>query len=198
VRYVMFTPRELALERGWPGRLEDGRVVQLAAQTLEAYFTGGGSAREHAVYPLASVDMCAPVLRPPSIRFFENERVFTFGNTASVYGPSDVVPAPAPAESRYSVAALIGADEHIVGYTLLNDWRVASLEPPKDRDFATTIGPWIETDHEPEFDFAAAREHAARNTRLRAGDVLAAPPFAVGVGEASVPGLGTLASRSAA
>ena len=41
-------------------------------------------------------------------------------------------------------------------------------------------------------------EPAARNTRLRAGDVLAAPPFAVGVGEASVPGLGTLVSRSAA
>jgi hypothetical protein len=198
VRYVMFTPRELALERGWPGRLEDGHVVQLAAQTLEAFFTGGGAAREHAVYRVADVELCAPILRPPSIRFFENERVFTFGNTASVYGPSDVVPAPAPSESRVSVAAMIGADEQIAGYTLLNDWRAASLDPPKDRDFATSVGPWIETDFDPEFDFAAARQHAALNTRLRSGDVLVAPPFAVGVGEASVPGLGTLASRSAA
>jgi hypothetical protein len=198
VRYVMFTPRALALERGWPGRLEIDRVVQLAAQTLEAFFTGGGAAREHDVYHLADVEVRAPVLRPPSIRFYENERVFTFGNTASVYGPSDVVPTPAPAESSFSVAAIIGADERIAGYTLLNDWRAPSLDPPKDRDFATSIGPWIETDFDPEFDFAAAREHAARNTRLRAGDVLAAPPFAVGVGEATVPGLGTLVSRSAA
>jgi hypothetical protein len=55
----------------------------------------------------------------------------------------------------------------------------------------------IETDFEKLFEFGSAREHAARNTRLRSGDVLAAPSFAVGVGEASVPGLGTLASRSA-
>ena len=74
----------------------------------------------------------------------------------------------------------------------MNDWRAPSLDPPKDRDFATSIGPWIETDYDPEFDFAAAREVAARNTRLRAGDLLVAPPFAVGVGEATVPGLGTL------
>jgi hypothetical protein len=194
----MFTPRELALERGWPGRLEDDRVIQLAAQTLEAFFTGGGAAREHAVYRLADVDLCAPILRPPSVRFFENERTFTFGNTASMYGPSDVVPAPAPVESRYAIAAMIGAHEQIAGYTLLNDWRALSLDAPKDRDFATTVGPWIQTDLDPEFDFAAARAHAARNTRLRAGDLLAAPPFAVGVGEASAPGLGTLVSRSAA
>ena len=198
MKLVMFTPRELALERGWPGKIESDSVIQFAAQTLEAFFTGGGAAREHAVYPVADVELCAPVLRPPSIRFFENEHAFTFGNTASVYGPSDVVPAPAPAESSFSVAAIIGADERIAGYTLLNDWRAPSLDPPKDRDFATSIGPWIETDFDPEFDFAAAREHAARNTRLRAGDVLAAPPFAVGVGEATVPGLGTLVSRSAA
>jgi hypothetical protein len=41
----MFTPRDLQLERGWPGIIEGDRVVQLAAQTLQAYFTGGGKAR---------------------------------------------------------------------------------------------------------------------------------------------------------
>ena len=49
----MFTPKELALERGWPGRIDGDRVIQLAAQTLQSFFTGGGSAREHAEYPLA-------------------------------------------------------------------------------------------------------------------------------------------------
>ena len=105
----MFTPRELALERGWPGRIEGDWVVQLAAQTLEAFFSGGGKAREHNVYPLADVALRPPVLRPPSIRFFDDERSFSFGNTASIFGPEDVVRAPAPAESRYCVAAVIGA-----------------------------------------------------------------------------------------
>ena len=45
-------------------------MVQLAAQTLEAFFTGGGSAREHAEYPLAEVRLLAPVRRRPSVRDF--------------------------------------------------------------------------------------------------------------------------------
>ena len=66
----MFTPKELALERGWPGRVEGDRVIQLAAQTLQSFFTGGGSAREHAEYALADIDFRPPVLRPPSVRDF--------------------------------------------------------------------------------------------------------------------------------
>jgi hypothetical protein len=120
----------------------------------------------------------------------------SFGNTASIYGPGEEVRAPAPPEARFCVAAVIGDEERIAGFTLVNDWRLPSLLPPKDRDFATTIGPWIETDYVPEFDFAAAREVAARNTRLRAGDLLVAPPFVVGVAEATVPRLGTLRALS--
>jgi hypothetical protein len=189
----MFTPREAALERGWPGKIDGNRVIQVAAQTLESFFTGGGNAREHAVYPLAEVDLRAPVLRPPSIRFFEDERAFTFGNTASIHGPLEPVRTPADAVSRFSVAAMIGADEQIGGFTLVNHWRAPSLEPPKDRDFATTIGPWLVTDYvDSEFAWESARAHAALNTRLRPGDVLVAPPFAVGVADVDVPGLGKL------
>lgn len=189
----MFTPRELALERGWPGKIQGDYVIQVAAQTLEAFFSGGGKAREHNVYPLADVALRPPVLRPPSIRFFEDDGTFSFGNTASIYGPEAIVPAPAPMESRLSIAAVIGGEAQIAGYTIVNDWRAPSLDPPKDRDFATSIGPWVETDYRPYgFDFARAREIAARNTRLRAGDLLVAPPFATGVAEARVPGLGTL------
>lgn len=192
----MFTPRELALERGWPGKIRSDSVIQVAAQTLEAFFTGGGLAREHNVYPVVEVALRAPVPRPPSIRFFEDGATFSFGNTASIYGPDDVVPAPAAVEPRFAVAAVIGDEEQIAGYTLVNDWRAPSLDPPKDRDFGTSIGPWIETDYVPEFDFAAAREAAARNTRLRAGDLLVAPPFAIGVAEGSTPGLGALRALS--
>ena len=189
----MFTPVDLALERGWPGRIVGDTVVQLAAQTLESFFTGGGSAREHAVHPLDDVELRAPVLRPPSIRFFENERAFNFGNTASIYGPEDPVRVPADAEPRFSIAAMIGADQQIGGFTLVNHWRAPSLDPPKDRDFATSIGPWIVTDYvDGSFPWEAVREHALLNTRLRPGDLLVAPPFAVGVPEAEVPRLGAL------
>ena len=94
------------------------------------------------------------------------------------------------------MAAVIGGEERIAGFTLVNDWQARSLPPPKDRDFATTIGPWVDTDYVPEFDFAAAREVAARNTRLRAGDLLVAPPFEAAVAEATLPGLGKLRALS--
>jgi hypothetical protein len=172
--------------------------VQLAAQTLEAFFSGGGKAREHDVHPLGDVVLRAPLLRPPSIRLFRNSSTFEFGNTASIFGPVDEVHAPAPVEARFCVSAVIGADAQIAGYTLVNDWYAPSLAPPKDTDFATSVGPWVETEHEPEFDFPGAREIAARNTRLRPGDLLVAPPFATGVPEASVDGLGTLRALTSA
>src|ERR1051325_7071833 len=53
MKLCMFSPKELDLERGWPGRIEGDRVVQLAAQTLQAFFTGGGSARGDAEDPPA-------------------------------------------------------------------------------------------------------------------------------------------------
>src|SRR5207253_6958387 len=110
MKLCMFTPVALDLERGWPGKIDGDRVIQVAAQTLQAFFTGGGTAREHAVYRLADVDLRAPVLRPPSIRFFDDEHTFAFGNTASIYGPVDVVRAPGEPEARFCVAAVIGAD----------------------------------------------------------------------------------------
>lgn len=194
----MFTPRELSLERGWPGRIQDDWVVQFAAQTLEAFLTGGGKAREHNVYPLEDVALRPPILRPPSIRLFRDASTFEFGNTASIFGPDDEVHVPAPAEARFCVAAVVGGEEQIAGYTLVNDWHAPSLPPPKSSDFATSVGPWIETGLDPEFDFARARESAARNTRLRAGDLLVAPPFAAGVPDASVDGLGTLRALTSA
>lgn len=135
----MFTPRELALERGWPGRIDGDWVVQLAAQTLEAFFSGGGKAREHNIYPLEDISLRPPVLRPPSIRLFRDASTFEFGSTASIFGPDDEVHAPAPAEARFCVAAVVGGEEQIVGYALVNDWHAPSLSPPKDSDFATSL-----------------------------------------------------------
>ena len=179
MKLCMFSPRELDLERGWPGRIEGERVVQLAAQTLQAFFTGGGSAREHAQYPLDQVVLRAPVLHPPSIRLFDGDD-FSFANPASVYGPGEAVPLPAGAdhvELQERLAAVIGAGM-IGGFTLMNEWLAPSLPGTKARDFAISLGPVIVTVDEfagGDVDWAALLDHAELNTRFFPGDVIAGP-----------------------
>jgi 2-keto-4-pentenoate hydratase/2-oxohepta-3-ene-1,7-dioic acid hydratase in catechol pathway len=149
----MFTPKELALERGWPGRIEGDRVIQLAAQTLQSFFTGGGSAREHAEYALGDVHLRPPVLHPPSVRdFMAFEQhvataraargaevpaewyeipVFYFSNAAAISGPEDAIRYPeGTAELDYELecAAMIGIEGKIAGFTVLNDWSARDLQ----------------------------------------------------------------------
>jgi fumarylacetoacetate (FAA) hydrolase len=178
----MFSPIELDLERGWPGKIEGDRVIQVAAQTLQAFFTGGGTAREHAEYPLADVRLLAPVRRPPSVRDFNTfeahakrardlrgrelppewyERpVFYFSNPAAIYGPDDEIPYPEGTEEldyELEVAAVIGADGAIGGFTVMNDWSARDVQraemrlglgPAKGKDFATSLGPVVVTPDE--------------------------------------------------
>ena len=227
----MFSPKGHRLRRGWPGRIDGDRVVQLAAQTLQSFFSGGGSAREHAEYPLDEVRLLAPVHRPPSVRDFYafeqhvlNARavtgrgvvppewyeipVFYFSNPAAIYGPEDEIPYPdGTNELDYELeaAVVIGADGQIGGFTIMNDWSARDLQrpemkiglgPAKGKDFATSLGPIVVTldelgdlgltmtarvngeersrgnmgDMHHSWDAIVA--HAARNTRLRPGDVL--------------------------
>jgi hypothetical protein len=179
VKLCMFSPRELDLERGWPGRVDGDRVVQLAAQTLQAFFTGGGSAREHAEYPLDEVVLRAPVLHPPSIRIFDGDD-FSFANPSSIYGPDETLPLPVGAdgvEPQERLAAVIGAGM-IGGFTLLNDWVSPSLSGAKARDFAISLGPVIVTPDEfggGDIDWATLLDHAELNTRFFPGDVIAGP-----------------------
>ncbi|MGD0715521.1 MAG: fumarylacetoacetate hydrolase family protein [Gaiellaceae bacterium] len=179
MKLCMFSPKERELERGWPGRVEGDRVIQLAAQTLQAFFTGGGQAREHAEYRLEHVDLRPPVLHPPAVRIFTGDD-FAFANPASIYGPEATIPYPDGAvylDSELRVAAVIGADSAVGGFTLMNDWIAAGLAGAKARDFATSLGPIVVTPDElvPEgVDWDALVAHTARNTRLLPGDVIAA------------------------
>ncbi len=202
MRLCMFHPIEHPLERGWVGRVDDDRVIQLAAQTLQSFFTGGGTAREHAAYPLAEVVLLAPVKHPPSVRLFESQTRFCFANPAAVVGPGAVVVAPTPElVALPRLAAVIGANGEVGGYTALADWRARSLDPPKDRDFALGLGPVVVTPDEvslsTSFDWDAAVALAARNTMLYPGDVLAAPaseprPVEDGHVEIEIEGIGVL------
>ena len=271
MRLCMFTPLGRELERGWPGRLEDDRVVQLAAQTLEAFFAGGGTARDHAEYGLDEVRLLAPVLHPPSVRdFYAFERhvktaralrgldmprewyeipVFYFSNPAAIYGPDEDVPYPERTREldyELEVAAIIGAGGRIAGFTVMNDWSARDLQraemrvglgPAKGKDFATSLGPVVVTADELDgsrgrmvarvngeersrgdlgemyHSWAAIVDHAARNTRLRPGDVLGSGTVGTGcilehddgrwlqpgdVVELEVEGIGVLRNRVAA
>ena len=175
----MFSPRDRDLPRGWPGRIEVDRVVQLAAQTLQSFFTGGGSAREHDEFSLDNVVLRAPVLHPPTVRIFGQDGDFSFANSAAIYGPEDAVPLPAgveQVESDLRIAAVIGAEGAIGGFTLMNDWVAPELSGAKARDFAISLGPVVVTPDEFPLgdDWIALLDHAGRNTRLLPGDILAA------------------------
>jgi fumarylacetoacetate (FAA) hydrolase len=182
MKLCMFTPKGRELDRGWPGRIEGDRVIQLAAQTLQSFFTGGGTAREHDEFAFADVVLRPPVLQPPSIRdFYAFEQhvrtarasrsldvpqewyeipVFYFSNPAAVFGPEDEIPYPAGTEEldyELELAAVIGADGAIGGFTVMNDWSARDLQrvemkvglgPSKGKDFATSLGPVLVTPDE--------------------------------------------------
>ena len=208
MKLCMFHPLGHPLERGWVGRVEDDRVVQLAAQTLQAFFTGGGTAREHAEYPLAAVRFLAPVLHPPAVRVFDEQESFAFANPAAVRGPDAQIPAGGALAVAPRLAAVVGADGALGGFTVFAEWRDLARRAPKDRDFAFGLGPFVVTGDAldpaaahavvrlegrealrggpPSFDWPDALHLAAERTRLFPGDVLAGPAY--GLVEAVAPG----------
>ena len=92
---------------------------------------------------------------------------FYFTNPYSIIGPADDVPVPPGCRAfdfELEVAAVIGrpgrdltaeqARDHIVGYTIFNDWSARDLQsaemrvglgPAKGKDTCTTLGPWLVT-----------------------------------------------------
>ena len=123
-------------------------------------------AREHAEYPLADVVFRAPVLHPPSVRIFDADGDFVFANPAAIKpgGEDPGVPGAEPVER---VAAIIGADDAIGGFTPLVEWVAPQLQGAKQRDFALALGPFVTTPDEgapPGVDWERLVAHAAENT----------------------------------
>jgi fumarylacetoacetate (FAA) hydrolase len=217
------------------GRLDGERVVEQAAPSMLDWLAGEG--RRDATRgerALADVELLAPVAEPPSVRdFFAFEGhvaagwrrrggaippawydapVFYFSNPASIHGPGEPVRRPAATsmlDFELEIAAVLGADGEIAGFTLFNDWSARDVQraemtvglgPAKGKDFAISLGPWLVTPDELPYEDGRLRveatasvggreltrtsaaeqhwswpelvAHAARDTRLRPGDVL--------------------------
>jgi fumarylacetoacetate (FAA) hydrolase len=231
VRLVSFSDPSGAARAG---ELEADTVHSLAAASIIDWLAGDGRERSGESFGLSEVKLLAPVPGPPSVRdFFAYEGhvaagwrrrgadippawyeapAFYFSNPASIRGPGDEVPRPSATREldfELEIAAVIGGEGEIAGFTLMNDWSARDVQrgemtvglgPHKGKDFATSLGPWLVTPDELPFDgrrlnleavvlvngdelshchaneqhftWPAMVEHAARDTRLRPGDVL--------------------------
>jgi fumarylacetoacetate (FAA) hydrolase len=162
------------------GRVEDGRVIEVSSRTVLEYLESPGD--DIAEFAIGDVRLRAPVDTPPSVRDFSgfeahavrasalrgqtpppewyDEPRFYFSNPAAISHPGDVVTFPPDAlewDYELEVAAVIGADAEIAGYTIMNDWSARDVQrremkvglgPAKGKDFATTLGPWLVTPDE--------------------------------------------------
>jgi fumarylacetoacetate (FAA) hydrolase len=172
--------------------------------------------------------------------------VFYFSNPAAIYGPEQVVPYPEGTNEldfELEVAAMIGADGQIGGFTVMNDWSARDVQrqemrvglgPAKGKDFATSFGPVVVTVDELDgsvgemvarvngeersrgnlrdmhWKWPQLLEQAARNTKLRPGDLIGSGTVGTGcilehgdgrwlqrgdVVELEVEGIGVLRNR---
>jgi fumarylacetoacetate (FAA) hydrolase len=160
-----------------PGRIEGERVVELLAPSLADWLGSGG--KDVAEHALQSVRLRAPIPQPPSVRDFYafeqhvataratrglevppewyGQPVFYFSNPAAIVGPEDEIAFPATSSAwdyELEVAAVVGAENRIAGFTILNDWSARDLQraemtvglgPAKGKDFATSLGPVLVT-----------------------------------------------------
>lgn len=167
------------------GRIEGDSIVELEARDMVTWLRGEGEGETGRTCPSDEATILAPVPRPPSIRdFFAFEGhvaagwrrrggeippawyeapVFYFSNPSSVHGPDQPVarpPATRMLDFELEIAAVIGTDGRIAGYTLMNDWSARDVQateitvglgPAKGKDFATSLGPWLVTPDELSF-----------------------------------------------
>jgi fumarylacetoacetate (FAA) hydrolase len=111
--------------------------------------------------------------------------VFYFSNPTAIFGPEDAIPYPEGTQEldyELEVAAIMGADGQIGGFTIMNDWSARDLQrlemkvglgPAKGKDFATSLGPVVVTPDE--FDGTGgtmtARVNGEERSRGELGDM---------------------------
>lgn len=175
--------RLASLRRGGVAEVDlgTGELRVLAARSMLAWLEGEGREPTGETLPLDG-PLAAPVPEPPSFRDFYafeghattgarlrgvelapvwfEQPVFYFSNPASFVGPGQPIARPAGSarlDFELEIAAVIGGDGEIAGFSLLNDWSARDLQraemavglgPAKGKDFATSMGPWLVTPDE--------------------------------------------------
>ena len=101
--------------------------------------------------------------RPPDFEvsdYWYEGPAFYFGNAAAIIGPGGVVRRPKSVEwldFELEMAAIVGGDGEIAGFTILNDWSgrdmqmregTIGLGVHKSKDFGTSLGPCLVTPDE--------------------------------------------------
>ena len=178
--------RVASLRRGGVAEVDlgAGELRVLRAGSMLDWLDGEAASREPTgeTLPLDGTPLAAPVPEPPSFRDFfafeghastgarlrgvelapvwYEQPVFYFSNPASFAGPGEPIARPAASERldfELEIAAVIGGDGEIAGFSLLNDWSARDLQraemavglgPAKGKDFATSMGPWLVTPDE--------------------------------------------------
>lgn len=180
MRLVTFSP-----DTGAPplvGMVDGDTVQVVSAPTMAAWLAGVGRGATGEAYPLSAVTLHAPVPEPPSVRDFYafeghvaagwarrgaaipehwyTAPAFYFSNPAAIFGPGRAVKRPEATrmlDFELEIAAVIGAEGGIAGFTLMNDWSARDIQrdevavllgPTKAKDFATSLGPWLVTPDE--------------------------------------------------
>ncbi|MBN1530783.1 MAG: fumarylacetoacetate hydrolase family protein [Thermoleophilaceae bacterium] len=110
--------------------------------------------------------------------------VFYFSNPAAIYRDGDEIPKPADTamlDYELELAAVIGTEGGIEGFTIMNDWSARDLQglemsvglgPAKGKDFATSLGPELVSPDELPADLdlrAIARVNGEVRTDTRTG-----------------------------
>jgi fumarylacetoacetate (FAA) hydrolase len=187
------------------GVVDRDEVTEVDADSVVRFLADRLSAGSGRTYPLGEVALHAPVPEPPAIRdffaferhvatcrakrgqevpaFWYEEPVFYFTNPAAVIGPYADLAYPAGTRQldyELEVAAVIGADGEIAGFTIMNDWSARDVQraetsvglgPAKAKDFATTLGPVLVT--RDEFPGTGGRMTATVNGEPRSSGELA-------------------------
>jgi fumarylacetoacetate (FAA) hydrolase len=178
---------------GGMGELVDGVVRVLEARSMLEWLSGSG--RRLTGEERADVTLLAPVPEPPSYRDFLTHEghyvramrnltgnpeaappqhwydlpAFYFGNPAAILGPEQPVRRPEACswlDFELELAAILGVDGAIAGFTLLNDWSARDIQrregpvglgPHKAKDFGTSLGPWLVTPDELDYEGGVVR-----------------------------------------
>ncbi len=141
--------RLTSLGRGGVAEVHGETLRVLEAPSFRDFYAFGGHASTGAA--LRGVELAAHWYAEPA---------FYFSSPGSIVGPGEPITRPKGAtrlDFELEIAAVIGAESDIAGFTLLNDWSardlqraemVVGLGPSKGKDFGTSLGPILVTPDE--------------------------------------------------